>query len=326
MAPSSSSSSQPKKKFATLGDLSGGSGSNPGRGHSSSDDDDDDHNPNLFAGGERSGLAVQNPDDLKRKILERARRNAERPGGDEPRAPRSNFTGTAHTLGSDDTPSETIPDPNAHSSRPDLVTRNLHFWQDGFSVDDGPLFRFDDPSNTEILAQIRQGRAPMNILNVTQDQEVDVHVQQHQNEKYKQPKQKHTPFGGGGHRLGSEVPGETAAAAQAAAAPAPVAAAAPSTSTNAGTGQQANANADLDQPTIPLQIRLGDGTRLVIKFNTTQTVGEVYEFVTRASTQSATREWVLATTFPTRELTDKAQVLGETAEFNRGGNVNQKWV
>jgi UBX domain-containing protein 1 len=70
-APGSSSSArsaQPKKKFATLGDFaSGGSGGN-------SSDEDDSVDQDFFAGGEKSGLAVQNPDDLKKKILEKARR------------------------------------------------------------------------------------------------------------------------------------------------------------------------------------------------------------------------------------------------------------
>jgi len=74
--PPPSSSNQPlKKKFATLDDLGGGSaGGHAGHGHDDADDDEDDENHDLFAGGEKSGLAVQNPDDLKRKIIERAKR------------------------------------------------------------------------------------------------------------------------------------------------------------------------------------------------------------------------------------------------------------
>ncbi|KAL8717106.1 MAG: hypothetical protein Q9181_008358 [Wetmoreana brouardii] len=73
---SSSSRAAPKKKFATLGDLSGGSSAgHGGHGHDhDSDDSDSDPKQDLFAGGEKSGLAVQNPDDLKKKILERARK------------------------------------------------------------------------------------------------------------------------------------------------------------------------------------------------------------------------------------------------------------
>ena len=68
-------SQQPKKKFATLGDLSRGSGSgHEGHAHDDDDEDAEDDDPNLYAGGEKSGLAVENPDDLKKKIIERAKR------------------------------------------------------------------------------------------------------------------------------------------------------------------------------------------------------------------------------------------------------------
>ena len=70
---SSSSSKQPsRKKFATLGDLGGG-GAGAHGGHDD-DDDDDEEDQDFFAGGEKSALAVQNPDELKRKIIEKARK------------------------------------------------------------------------------------------------------------------------------------------------------------------------------------------------------------------------------------------------------------
>ena len=76
VAPSSSSNQPHKKKFATLGDLGGGAPSSSHAGHDHGDDggESDEENQDLFAGGEKSGLAVHNPEDLKRKILERAKR------------------------------------------------------------------------------------------------------------------------------------------------------------------------------------------------------------------------------------------------------------
>ena len=325
MPPAPSSSSQPKKKFATLGDLQASSSGPAHHDHSDDDSDDEDHNPNMFAGGEKSGLAVQNPDDLKRKIIERAKRNAQRPGGDDARPPPSRFTGTAHTLGGDDTPSETIPDPNAQQApSSQLVTRTLHFWSDGFSVDDGPLYRFDDPRNADILTQIKSGRAPMHILNVASDQEVDVHVKQHNGENYQPPKKKFKAFEGGGQRLGSPTPGDSTESSTAPSAGQP-AAAVSKPATNTGS-QQTSVDVNNDQPTISLQIRLGDGTRLVSRFNTTHTIGDVYAFVNASSVSSQNRDWVLMTTFPSKELKDKTQVLGELAEFKRGGVVVQKWL
>ena len=64
---STSRKSAPKKKFATLDDFSSGGGDD-------SEEEDDAVNRDLFAGGEKSGLAVQNPDDIKRKIIEKAKR------------------------------------------------------------------------------------------------------------------------------------------------------------------------------------------------------------------------------------------------------------
>jgi UBX domain-containing protein 1 len=58
---------KPQKKFATLGDLSAGNAA----GDSS---DEHDEPQDFFAGGEKSGLAVQNPDAIKQKIIEKAKR------------------------------------------------------------------------------------------------------------------------------------------------------------------------------------------------------------------------------------------------------------
>ncbi|KAL9622502.1 MAG: hypothetical protein Q9160_003178 [Pyrenula sp. 1 TL-2023] len=307
---SSSKSKQPQKKFATLGDFSGGS-----QNHTS-DDEDEDEKQDFFAGGEKSGLAVQNPDDIKKKILERARKGAARPGGDEPSPThQSNFSGSARTLGGDDAPSRVIEPPSIPQipRRPPQVTRVLHFWSDGFSVDDGELYRSDDPRNQALLEQIRGGSAPLSVLNVEPGQPVDVNLEQHDS-NYVKPKKKYKPFEGQGNRLGSPTPGTAAEA--------PVVTSRPASTTTSSNTNASTVDLDQSQPTVSLQIRLADGTRLSSRFNTTHTVGDVYGFVTASSPQS--RSWVLMTTFPSKELTDKSQVLGDLAEFKRGGVVIQK--
>ena len=337
-APSSSSSQPPKMKFATLGDLGD---AHAGHGHDDDGDETDEENQDLFAGGEKSGLAVQNPEDLKRKIIERARRystsniprnlthcafanqstcrNTARAAEEQPKAPPSHWSGTARTLGGDDTPSRVIEDPNASVPQAEpLVERRLHFWQDGFSVDDGPLYRTDDPANAGILAMIRQGRAPLHIMNVEHTQEVDVKLEQHDG-KYVRPKQEYKPFSGGGQRLGSPTPGPAGQSTSTAPAITP----APTTTSNTPATPAVDINEA--QPMLSLQVRLGDGTRLVSRFNTTHTIGDVYEFVNASSPASRERPWVLMTTFPSKELQDKAQVLGTLSEFKRGGVVVQKW-
>src|SRR5690349_11093614 len=118
VAPPSKPAQKPatQKKFATLGDFS--NSSNDPDSHDLDDDDKQD----LFAGGEKSGLAVQNPDDIKRKILEKATKRSA-PPPKERKPPPSHFTGTAYTLGGDDAPSRVIaPVPRAPEA-PERVDR-----------------------------------------------------------------------------------------------------------------------------------------------------------------------------------------------------------
>ena len=167
---------------------------------------------------------------------------------------------------------------------------------------------------------IREGRAPMAIMNVEKNQEVEVKLEQHQ-EKYKAPKKKYAPFGGGGQRLGSPTPGP--ASSREVNTPSDSKTAEPASSiTAASPAVQVNDS----EPIISLQIRLADGTRLVSRFNITHTIGDVYSFVAASNAANATREWVLMTTFPSKELTEKGQVLGDLTEFKRGGVLVQKWI
>lgn len=231
-------------------------------------------------------------------------------------APRSKFTGTGQTLCGDDTPSQSIPDPNARAPEQEHVTRILHIWEEGFSIEDGELRRFDDPRHARDLQMIQQGRAPLHLMGVRPDQPVDVQLVQH-GEPYRPPPKVYKPFGGSGHRLGAEVPGESSTTAQ------PVAQAAPAqTSTPASRPEP---NVDSSQPTVTLRLQLADGTRMPARFNTTNTIGDVYAFVERAS-PGVERAWVLATTFPNKDHTDKSLKLEEVSEFKRGGNAVQKWV
>ncbi|KAI9829672.1 MAG: hypothetical protein M1819_006043 [Sarea resinae] len=338
--PRSASAPRSKKMFATLGDLNREQPHSHGHGGHDPDSDDDDEDQDFFAGGEKSGLAVQNPGDARdqvKNILAKARKGIPRPGGDDPAAPSSHFRGTARTLGGDDTPSEMIPDPTADAEadvprRASPVQRILHLWRDGFSVDDGDLYRFDDPANAGLLQMINQGRAPLEIMDVRPDQAVDVQVSPH-DENYVQPKRAYKPFSGGGHRLGSPAPGDSSSSSSRPSSAPRGAASASSTTTAAAAAAAAAASStapttvDINesQPTISLQVRLGDGTRLVSRFNTTHTIGDVYAFVNASSPASAQRPWVLMTTFPSKELTDKHVALGDLAEFRRGGVVVQKW-
>ncbi|GJN85576.1 hypothetical protein PLIIFM63780_009144 [Purpureocillium lilacinum] len=325
--------SQPKRKgVATLGSLGGSSSHH----HDDDDEDDDDYSDgdddgrgNLFAGGEKSGLAVQDPKQegsgsrgIINDILAKARANSSRPETSDPEAGPSRpsrFRGTGMTLGGEGVESRSIPDPlgPVRPSNAEPQERVLHIWQDGFSIDDGDLRRFDDPANQADLAMIRSGRAPLHLMNVQHDQPVDVKLHQHDTPYTPQPR-KYRPFGGSGQRLGSPVPG---AGSSQASTRAPTSGTAPTASTS-----DAAPTVDSSQPTIMIRIQMPDGTRLPARFNTTHTVGDVYGFVQGASPETRSRPWVLATTFPNKDHTDKDLVLGEVPEFKKGGTAVVKWA
>lgn len=211
------------------------------------------------------------------------------------------------------------------ASRPNVQAqeRVLHVWQDGFSIDDGELRRFDDPANQADLSMIRSGRAPLHLMNVQHDQPVDVKLHQHDTPYTPQPK-KYKPFSGAGHRLGSPVPGDGNDTQRALI---DAVSSAPTTGTSSSPSSGAAApSVDSSQPTITLRIQLPDGTRLPARFNTTHTIDDVYGFVQGASAETRTRPWVLATTFPNKEHTDRSLVLGEMSEFKKGGTAVVKWA
>ena len=164
---------------------------------------------------------------------------------------------------------------------------------------------------------IRRGTAPLALLNIQENQEVDVKVEPHDG-PYVQPKKKYKPFEGGGQRLGSPVPGiDTSSSISSQSAPSAVTTSAPS--------PPVEPSIDSTQPTVTLQIRLGDGTRLVSRFNLSHTLGDVYAFVNASNPASQARSWVLMTTFPSKELSDKDAKLENTPELKKGGTVVQKW-
>ncbi|KAI9706916.1 MAG: hypothetical protein M1820_004695 [Bogoriella megaspora] len=317
-------------KMRTLRDLQGeggdtGHGHSHGHGRGEGDDEDSENDQDFFAGGEKSGLAVQNPktaQDHIRNIINQAKERIKRPGEDDEEEPQSHFSGQGQTLGGDDTPSRIIPDPNADAPRrPGRVNRVLHLWRNGFSVDDGPLCRYDDPEHEATLRMINQGRAPLDILNVERGQEVDLGVDPRKEEDYQPPKKTFKPFSGSGQRLGSPTPGAGPSSSSAATATAPAA-----SSGLSSAPLPAEVPIDESAPTIRLQIRLADGTNLRTRFNTTHTLNDIYRFVNSSNPGSSSRAYVLMTTFPNKDHADSATALSEVKELSRGGNIVQKWL
>ena len=173
--------------------------------------------------------------------------------------------------------------------------------------------RYDDPNNQEILTAIQSGTAPTAVMGVQQGQRADVHVFKRLEEDYVPPKKKAQHFAGQGNRLGSPTP-------EVSAPPPPVTMPIPQVSRVESTPE---VMVDAALAVTSLQIRLGDGTRLICRFNHTHTVADIYSFVNASSLTSRSRDYVLQTTFPNKELTDHSQTLGEAGLVN--AVVVQKW-
>ncbi|CAG8538659.1 414_t:CDS:10 [Paraglomus occultum] len=315
VAASSSSSGQKigkgtstERRVATLRDFTG---------HSAEEEaEDDEEHENLFAGGEKSGIFTQNPSvkasslvgDILRKAAEGGRAAAEDDVA-KPTKP-SYFGGTGYRLGSEDEPSVVIPSSaGSGSHEPEElqpVVRHLTFWRNGFSIEDGPLMAYDDPANKEFLQAINSGRAPLQLLNVKTGQPVDMRVARRLDEDYKPPPKKPSaPFSGSGQRLGSLV---TAVATSSSASS--------SASSASPTQRPTEFQVDESLPTTSIQVRLGDGTRMVARFNHTHTIGDIRNFINASRAGEASRDYTLQTTFPTKELTDESQTLTDASLLN----------
>jgi UBX domain-containing protein 1 len=90
------------------------------------------------------------------------------------------FFGRGHTLGSDETESQVIPDPNADEDEVDTAVRSIIFWRTGFTIENGPLLLYTDPDSAKLLESIQQGCVSLamvltNWLSIT----VDLHPRKH---------------------------------------------------------------------------------------------------------------------------------------------------
>ncbi|KAK5633514.1 hypothetical protein RRF57_009228 [Xylaria bambusicola] len=152
-------------------------------------------------------------------------------------------------------------------------------------------------------------------MNVRYDDPVDVKLKQH-DENYRPLPKTYKPFSGEGRRLGSPVPGEAAATATSS-----TTATSNLRTVTSSSATTPRSSVDENQPFVTIRIQMPDGTRLPARFNTSQTVNDIYDFISRASPELREGGWVLATTFPNKDHTDKTLVIGDMGEFKKGGTA-----
>ncbi|KAK3719414.1 hypothetical protein QZH41_015661, partial [Actinostola sp. cb2023] len=247
-------------------------------------DSDEEQGQAFYAGGSvTSGQQILGPPksrkkgtphDIAQDIFEEAKRHGAEEIHDDETGPGPSsrtapfFTGAGYRLGDTEGGQS---QPTVGASRLVAATEQdteviLKFWSNGFTVDDGELQSFDDPSNKEFLDSVKKGEIPRHLHRLSQGGEVHVNLEDHRHEEYTPPKKKKAiAFVGQGQKLGSPTPtvkfNEENKVVSADSVPAIV-------------------SYDQSKPTTSIQLRLADGTRLVSKFNPSQTVGDIRAFIT----------------------------------------------
>ncbi|SCU97833.1 LADA_0H08614g1_1 [Lachancea dasiensis] len=282
--------------------------------------DEEDEQRNTFAGGETSGLEVADPnnsDSLIRDLLEKARRGGERNPADDDISQttpkQSQFTGKGFKLGSsleepaqvtNDLPEEGLP------TRPLKVTREITFWKEGFQVNEGELYRYDDPANSYYLNELNQGRAPLRLLDVEFGQEVEVNVKKRLDESFQPPKRKLGGFIGKGHRLGSPIPGESVS-------PEPIA-----QTTASETANEQRENIEEPKGDTSVQIRYTSGKREVLRCSSQDTIRFLYDHVKKET--DSNKIFTLNHAFPVKPIENFEASLKDEGLCN--AVVVQRWV
>ncbi|KAF7811209.1 plant UBX domain-containing protein 4-like [Senna tora] len=246
-------------------------------------DSDSDEPQEYYTGGEKSGMLVQDPskgNDVD-EIFNQARQlgAVERPIDQllEPQRATS-FTGTGRLLSGE--PVEPAP------QQPQATIHNIVFWTNGFTVNDGPLRRLDDPENAAFLESIKRSECPKELEPADKRSSVNVNLIR-RNEKCPEPEKTHVPFQGVGRTLGS-----SSTAPNTAPTPPPTAVV-----------------VDQSLPSTSIQIRLADGTRLISNFNHHHTIRDIRAFIDSSRPEGARNYQLQMMGFPPKPLTDETQSI-----------------
>lgn len=267
----------------------------------SADSDSDSDGPQeYYTGGEKSGMLVQDPskgNDVD-AIFSQARQlgAVERPLDQLQEPPRStSFTGTGRLLSGE--PAQST------NQQPEAVVHNIVFWSNGFTVNDGPLRRLDDPENASFLESIKKSECPKELEPADRRSSVNVNLIR-RNEKCPEPEKQHVPFQGVGRTLGSS---------STSVAPDPAAA---STPPNTAPTPFAGLVVDQSLPSTSIQLRLADGTRMISHFNYHHTISHVRAFIdaSRAGAQQNYQLQMMG--FPPKVLTDETQTIEQAGLAN----------
>ncbi|KAJ8904657.1 hypothetical protein NDN08_001175 [Rhodosorus marinus] len=286
----------PKKRtgIASLGDLN---------------NSEKEEGQDYYTGGYNSGINVHDPnapnpgaalpgnssggggsDNIVNSLINKAKKETQDSGetAQQPEVPSAPvFRGTGFRLGDGSNEVQQVVE-DANGDGPREVNYRLTFWRDGFTVEDGPFRRYDDPANRRFLEEIERGFVPAELRSAGPATEVLIKLQDRKDEDYVAPKVKPQPFGGSGNRLGSTLAETQPSSVQA---------------TNSTGTSDSPVQVDTSLPVASIQVRLADGTKLVVKLNDTNTIGDLRRHI-EATQNLAGASYQLSTTFPRTVLSD----------------------
>jgi UBX domain-containing protein 1 len=259
-------------------------------------DDRNKEGNDYYVGGEKSGQIVQGGPPGEGGDLEALFQKAREAGAELGResdlmsssAQRGfqSFTGRGQTLSG-------IPvgaPASEQAEGPGEVTATVTFYANGvFTVNDGEPRQIQDPANAMFMKSIMEGQCPPELIPEDPRTAININLVRKQ-EDYEPPAEpKYRAFAGTGHTLAASNQEEEKA---------------PAVDVPQGMWK----GPDESKPTTSVQIRLADGSRLVAKFNLTQTVGNIRQFLmsTRPELGNAFR---LTTSFPTKDLVDVDETI-----------------
>lgn len=178
----------------------------------------------------------------------------------------------------------------------------LKLWSNGFSLDDGELRPYSDPTNAQFLESVKRGEIPLELQRLVHGGQVNLDMEDHQDQEYVKPRLRFKAFSGEGQKLGSLTPEIV------------------STPSSPEEEDKSMFNAvvliDDSVPTTKIQVRLADGSRLIQRFNSTHRILDVRDFIVQSRPEFASLDFILVTSFPNKELTDESLSLQEADILN----------